>query len=237
MFVTYNGLVVRFDNSVRHGRSSVNLTTPSILSDTRLVSEDNALVATNLRRFRLERSLSLGDLARRSGISKQTLSKIEQGEGNPTVETLGALATALDLTTRRLLTQWGTPVFVQREVDSKWDQGTGWSQRMLDEIYGSGYVRTLLLRLERSGNRSETVEAHQPGTLHHLYVITGKIRTGPSTDPVDLSAGDFVRFPGDVAHAHVCLTERALAHMVTTVPQVRQLGPQVRTREPDSPPV
>lgn len=101
-------------------------------------SEENRLVAENIRRFRLERALSLGELARKSGLSKQTLSKIEQGEGNPTVETLGALAAALDLTTRRLLTQWGTPVFVQRQTEGEWDSGDGWSQRMLDEIYGSG---------------------------------------------------------------------------------------------------
>lgn len=193
------------------------------------MSDDNELVALNIRRFRMERAMSLGELSRRSGISKQTLSKIEQGEGNPTIETLAALSAALDLTTRRLLTQWGTTVFVQRQSEGEWQGGDGWGQRMLDEIYGSGYVRTLLLRLERNGDRSDaTVDAHQPGTLHHLYVITGKIRTGPVAEPVELSAGDFVRFPGDVPHAHTCLSERAMAHMVTTVPQVRQFGPQVR---------
>lgn len=191
------------------------------------MSEDNELVAMNVRRFRLERALSLGELARRSGISKQTLSKIEQGEGNPTIETLAALSTALDLNTRRLLTHWGTAVFVQRQSEGEWHDGNGSAQRMLDEIYGSGYVRTLLLRFERS-SEPNAVDAHQPGTLHHLYVITGKIRTGPVAEPVELSAGDFVRFPGDVPHAHTCLSDRAVAHMVTTVPQVRQFGPQVR---------
>ena len=172
--------------------------------------------------------MSIGELARRSGISKQTLSKVEQGVGNPTIETMAALADALDVTTRRLLTQWGTPVFVQRQAEGEWEEGAGWSQRMLDEIYGSGYVRTLLLRLERTSQKDQVIEGHQPGTLHHLYVISGKLRTGPLTDPVDLSAGDFVRFPGDVPHAHVCLTDRAVAHMVTTLPQVRQFGPQIR---------
>jgi len=30
---------------------------------------------------------------------------------------------------------------------------------------------------------------------HHLYVVTGKLRTGPVRDPVDLAAGDYIRFP------------------------------------------
>jgi quercetin dioxygenase-like cupin family protein len=63
--------------------------------------------------------------------------------------------------------------------------------------------------------------------LHHIYVITGKLRTGPVSEPVDLAAGDFVRFPGDIPHRHACLSDRVLAHVVTTVPQVRQLGPMV----------
>ncbi|WP_313896892.1 XRE family transcriptional regulator [Streptomyces sp. GC420] len=188
---------------------------------------ENELVARNVRRFRLERAMSLGELARRSGLSKQTLSKIEQGSGNPTVETLSLLGAALDMPARRLLTEWGTPVYVQRHDEGEWSGAQHWSERLLDETYGSGYVRTLLLRLERGRRESEAVDPHAPGTLHHLYVITGKLRTGPLNEPVDLAAGDFARFPGDVPHRMVCLGERVTAHMVTTIPQVRRIAPTV----------
>jgi transcriptional regulator with XRE-family HTH domain len=189
--------------------------------------EVNMLVARNMRRFRLERAMSLGEVSRRSGLSKQTLSKIELGEGNPTVETLAQLGAALAMPARRLLTEWGTPVFVQRNDEAEWSDGPAWSERILDEVYGSGYVRTLALRLERGADEPAVIEAHPAGTLHHLYVITGKLRTGPITDPVDLAAGDFARFPGDVPHRHICLSDRVTAHMVTTIPQVRQFGPTV----------
>ncbi|WP_369192214.1 helix-turn-helix domain-containing protein [Streptomyces sp. R08] len=188
---------------------------------------ENELIARNVRRFRLERAISLGELARRSGLSKQTLSKIEQGVGNPTVETLSLLGAALDLPARRLLTEWGTPVYVQRHDEGEWAGADHWTERILDETYGSGFVRTLLLRLERTGAPRGTVEPHAPGTLHHVYVITGKVRTGPVNEPVELAAGDFVRFPGDVPHEMTCLTERATLHMVTTLPQVRRIGPVV----------
>ncbi|MEU6196648.1 XRE family transcriptional regulator [Streptomyces sp. NPDC047061] len=191
------------------------------------LAHENELVARNVRRFRLERAMSLGELARRSGLSKQTLSKIEQGAGNPTVETLSLLGAALDVPARRLLTEWGTPVYVQRHDEGEWSEAGNWSERLLDEVYGSGYVRTLVLRLERSGRQPEPVAPHAAGTLHHIYVITGKLRTGPLTEPVDLAAGDFARFPGDIPHRHVCLSERVVAHMVTTLPQVRQISPTV----------
>ena len=170
--------------------------------------------------------MSLGELARRSGLSKQTLSKIEQGVGNPTVETLALLGTALDVPARRFLTEWGTPVYVQRHEEGEWTDSGTWLERVLDETYGSGYVRTLVVRLHRVP-KPVAVSPHAVGTLHHLYVVSGKLRTGPVSGPVDLAGGDFVRFPGDVEHRYVCLTERVVAHLVTTLPQVRQFGPTV----------
>lgn len=178
------------------------------------------LVARNVRRYREERGFSLGELARRSGLSKQTLSKLEQGLGNPTIETLGAVAEALDVPSRRFFAERGMPTFVQRDVEASWDLKPGYDQRKMDEVYGSGYVRTLLLRFTKE--RSQDVEAHQPGTLHHMYVVSGRVQAGPVGDQRELGPGDFMRFAGDVVHRHDCLTDEAMVVMVTTLPQSRQ---------------
>jgi transcriptional regulator with XRE-family HTH domain len=207
------------------GRQTDQRAAMSIRNDS--APTENQLVARNIHRFRRERAMSLGELARRSGLSKQTLSKIEQGLGNPTVDTLAQLGGALDLPARRFLTEWGTPVYVQRHDEGSWNAHAEWAERILDETYGSGYVRTLVLTLERVGRQPQVIDAHPSGSLHHLYVITGKVRAGPVSEPIDLVAGDFARFPGDTPHLLACLSERASAHMVTTVPQVRQFGPTV----------
>lgn len=180
------------------------------------------LVARNVRRFRQERGLSMSELARRAGLAKQTLSTIEQGMGNPTVETLGVLSDALDIPVRRLLNEWGTPVFVQRTGEGSWVLGANWEERLLDEVYGSGYVRTTLLRLQRRATGDRTVPGHSAGSLHHLYVIRGRVRVGPEAEPVELGAGDFARYPADVPHRLEAITARAVAHVVTTEPQLRQ---------------
>lgn len=207
------------------GRQTDQSAAMSIRNDS--APTENQLVARNIHRFRRERAMSLGELARRSGLSKQTLSKIEQGLGNPTVDTLAQLGGALDLPARRFLTEWGTPVYVQRHDEGSWNAHAEWAERILDETYGSGYVRTLVLTLERVGREPQVIDPHPSGTLHHLYVITGKVRAGPVSEPIDLVAGDFARFPGDTPHLLACLSDRASAHMVTTVPQVRQFGPTV----------
>ncbi|HEX6618767.1 MAG TPA: helix-turn-helix transcriptional regulator, partial [Solirubrobacteraceae bacterium] len=56
----------------------------------------NALAA-NLRRLRAERGLSTVALARDSGVARATLAQIEAGRGNPTLETLYALANTLQV--------------------------------------------------------------------------------------------------------------------------------------------
>src|SRR5258705_5702919 len=60
-------------------------------------------IARSLRAERERVGLSLTELARRAGLAKSTLSQLETGTGNPSVETLWALAVALDVPFSRLV--------------------------------------------------------------------------------------------------------------------------------------
>jgi transcriptional regulator with XRE-family HTH domain len=183
------------------------------------------LVAGNVRRFRQERGLSIGELARRAGIAKQTLATIELGQGNPTIDTLALLGEALDVSLRRLLTEWGTPVHIQRASAASWAEHPNRTERLLSEVYGSGYVRTLVLRLRHQGARPDEIAPHGPGALHHLYVMSGRVKAGPLTELVELGPGDFARYPADVPHAVEALTDEAVALIVSSEPQLRQTPP------------
>ncbi|HEY0003157.1 MAG TPA: helix-turn-helix transcriptional regulator, partial [Actinoplanes sp.] len=54
-----------------------------------------ATIAAALRRERERVGVSIAELARRAGIAKSTLSQLEAGTGNPSVETRWALAVGL----------------------------------------------------------------------------------------------------------------------------------------------
>src|SRR6185436_4575987 len=60
-------------------------------------------VGESIKRAREARGLSLSDLARQSGTAKATLSALEAGRANPTLETLWALAAALQLSLGELV--------------------------------------------------------------------------------------------------------------------------------------
>jgi transcriptional regulator with XRE-family HTH domain len=127
---------------------------------------------------------SLGELARLSGVSKQTLSKIEKGSGNPTVEILAMVSTGLDVSPRRLLTEWGYAGPSATELRGH----LAAPGRDVHEAAGPTlrlYVRSVL-RLERA--RRRTRSRRPPGALHDVYLISGKLRTGPLREPIDLPA-------------------------------------------------
>lgn len=54
------------------------------------------LVGEQIKRYRVQNGITMPALANESGISKGGLSKIENGTGNPTVETLQKIYSAMN---------------------------------------------------------------------------------------------------------------------------------------------
>ena len=77
-------------------------------------SSPHPLIAAAVRRERERAGLSLTELARRAGLAKSTLSQLEAGAGNPSVETLWALAVALEVPFSQLVAAPPPPVQVIR---------------------------------------------------------------------------------------------------------------------------
>ena len=65
--------------------------------------QDTSTIGDRLRRARRERGLSQSGLAERSGISQRFIAKIEQGNGQPSLPNVYALANALGMEPSRLL--------------------------------------------------------------------------------------------------------------------------------------
>lgn len=78
-----------------------------------------SVIARSLSRERQRSGLSLAEVARRAGIAKSTLSQLESGSGNPSLETLWSLCMALDMPFARLLEEEQSTVRLLR-------RGKGW---------------------------------------------------------------------------------------------------------------
>ncbi len=173
-----------------------------------------ATIAAALRRERERAGISLAELARRAGLAKSTLSQLEAGNGNPSVETLWSLGVALGVPFSRLVEPPAPSVRVIRA-----GQGVGVPSDQADFVgtllaAGAPHTRRDLYVIALEPGAPRHAAAHLPGTTEHLVVAAGRIRTGPEADPVDLGPGDYAAFPGDAPHVYEALDRGTWAILV-----------------------
>lgn len=145
--------------------------------------------------------LSQAELARRAGLSKASVSQIEAGYGNPTIETVWALAQALgrpfsDLTGEVDL----PPVTHVRPGDGEWMPGDVISSRLLHRTDAPGTVEVYDVQFEPGPPR--TGKAHPDALTEQVIVLSGVVRVGPVDAPVLAAAGDSVVYAADVPHVY-----------------------------------
>jgi transcriptional regulator with XRE-family HTH domain len=158
-------------------------------------------VAANLRRLRAEHGRSLSELARASGVAKATLSALEAGKGNPTIETLSSLATALEVPLGDLLSGSAPePVRVIRAGEGTTVPGTANDLRLITRLPGAPPVELYEARFPPRSKRS--AGAHGPGTREHVLLLQGSLRTGPPERAVDMRTGDYAGFAADELHLY-----------------------------------
>jgi transcriptional regulator with XRE-family HTH domain len=171
-------------------------------------------LGANLRRLRVASRLSLSELARATQISKATLSVIERGAANPTVQTLAALAGALGVSVGELLEEApdGEVRIVRFErIDPQASQGP--AVRALDLLPGDGQLEISELILSAAALQS--MPARAVGSRVHLLVLTGKLIAGPRERISELSSGDWCSFPGEVEHLYEAGAEGARVLLIT----------------------
>ncbi len=160
------------------------------------MSDLTTRLAHRLFSLRGERGWSLDELAARSGLSRATLSRMENAESSPTAETLGKLCTAYGLTLSRLmaLVEEGFTAHVPFDAQPEWeDPATGFRRRS---------VSPPSARLA-----GEVIEGHlppgtaiaydappRPGLEHHLILLDGALRLDLDDTSHDLGAGDCLRY-------------------------------------------
>ena len=173
------------------------------------------VVATSLQHERRRAGLSLTQLARRAGIAKSTLSQLEQAAGNPSIETLWALSTALGVPFSHLVDPPRPLVEVVR-----FGQGARFSAGEADYSAtllstSPAHARRDVYLISADPGRARLSDPHGPGVVEHVVLGAGRALVGTVDAPVELAPGDYVRYPGDVAHVFEALEPGSTATLIS----------------------
>lgn len=157
-------------------------------------------IARTLRRERETAGLSVSELARRAGISKATVSQLEGGAANPSVETLWALGVALGVPFAVLVDQQANAPTLIRADDHAGvpSSAAAYSATLLSASPPGARRDVYLIRAEPGDARRS--DPHHPGTIEHVILIAGRARIGPVDEPVLLDPGDYLTYAGDAPH-------------------------------------
>jgi transcriptional regulator with XRE-family HTH domain len=158
------------------------------------------VLAANLRALRAQAGLSMSELARRSGIAKGTLSQLESGTGNPTIDTVFSLSNAFEVPVSTLLTEREVPdVVLVRSAGLDVLSSNAVDLRMLRRLDLPDTVFELYDQRVRPGQTQHS-DGH-PG-LEHVVVTAGRLRVGPPDAPYLLEPGDYGCFPAQSPHIY-----------------------------------
>jgi transcriptional regulator with XRE-family HTH domain len=153
-------------------------------------------LAERLRGLRAECDWSLDELARRSGVSRATLSRLENAEVSPTASVLGKLCSAYGLTLSRLMhmIEGDFAPLVRRDAQPVWtDESVGFRRRSVSppaESLGGEAIEGEL----GPGAHIAYDRPPRPGLEHHLILLEGRLAITVEGRRHDLMPGDCLRY-------------------------------------------
>ncbi len=153
-------------------------------------------IAQRLRALRSDRGWSLDELAKRSGVSRATLSRLENAEVSPTASVLGKLCAAYGLTMSRLMhmVEGDFRPLVRHGEQPVWaDPEVGFRRRSVSPPSQTLAAEALECALDPD-TRITYDEPPRPGLEHHLVLLDGALTLTVGGQSHTLGPGDCVRY-------------------------------------------
>jgi transcriptional regulator with XRE-family HTH domain len=160
-------------------------------------------IGSTIRATREVQQLSINDLARRAGVSKSVVSRIEQGLTSPTAVMLAKLAEGMTVSLSSLLRgELGPPVHIQTLAEQPIfkDPKSGLLRRTLSPVSPDAMVEIVHNALPAK-KIAGPFPAHSAGTQEHVVVLSGKIEVQVGRRTFTLNAGDAAQFVADIEHS------------------------------------
>lgn len=154
--------------------------------------------------LRRQREMTIEQLSSATGLSRGYLSRLERGEKAPSIASVVKLAEALEVPVSTLFGETFDDSLIHVV------KAASQSAAAKDNVSEDGYTFVPLSRAGRNGLMESFIMYPQPnfrdrGQVTHagdeaFFVLSGKVQVRFNGRDVDLTAGDFLEFPGNLPH-------------------------------------
>ncbi len=167
--------------------------------------DSGATVGPRVAALRAARGWSLSELARRASLGKATLSGLEAGTRNPTLDTLHAVAAALELPLTAILATSPTGLV----------HGVAVEMALL-RVFDDGPVTYELFRMRIPAGAAQQSPPHHAGVTEHATVFAGVLQTEAGR----AGPGEYVEWAADVPHGYAAVGDAdVLASLLIRYPR------------------
>jgi transcriptional regulator with XRE-family HTH domain len=187
---------------------------------------DLEALGERVQTLRIDRGLTLRELADRSDVSVSMLSSVERGEKAPTVVVLDRVAAGLDVSLASLVAaDEAARIIVRRAADQdRVDEPGGWQRTILSPVVPGvnfEWIRSTL----PPGCDAGTFPAYAPGSHEFVAVQSGTLVLTIGERELSLSAGDSVYFAADAPHGYANRGQtRCIYHVAALIMRPRTPG-------------
>jgi transcriptional regulator with XRE-family HTH domain len=170
-----------------------------IIPDMEIAYNDSTLdvrLSQRLKALRHERNWSLDELSHHSGVSRASLSRLENASVSATAQVLGKLCAAFGLPLSRLMVmveQEFEPV-VRREQQLVWTDPESHFRRRSVSPPAQGLSAEVIAGELPAGARIAYDRTPRPGLEHHLVMTGGELVLTVEGQRHTLQAGDCLRY-------------------------------------------
>jgi transcriptional regulator with XRE-family HTH domain len=173
------------------------------------------LVGAQIRRRRRDRDLTLARVAELTGLNIGYLSQVENDKASPSLETLAALAAALDVPIAWfLLDQSVAPRVVRAGERPSREMASG--SGSMTQVDG-GVARDLAIFEGTMPVGHRTGFHAHPGDEHHV-ILDGRVRITQGDSVVEAGPGDYVLLDGTLPHDAETIGDRP-ARLIIVYPR------------------
>ncbi|RIV39000.1 XRE family transcriptional regulator [Micromonospora radicis] len=187
---------------------------------------DTTAIGSRVRALREARGISLSALARQAGVGKATLSGLENGVRNPTLETLYAITAQLGVPLAAVLAEPAPGPTTDGMPAGPTVRGAAVSATLL-EVFEDTDATYELYRMRVAPGPGQLSPAHQAGVTEHVTVFAGVLRAGPADAPLTAPAGGHLRWTSDVPHVYAAVgDDEVTASLLLRYPRSDEQGPR-----------